>query len=762
MESKPQPPPLQQLVLLVALFLVALIAIPSWMVVLGCYLVALLLVNIRVAWLPRWPASGISWFRLALLAIVPAVLVGRMLGGQNPAKQLGTLRENIADRWALEQTPSIAPGLLVTYQPQRYLIHAPGENNVSVRWTSESPELPAIDLGNGVHLLDFDPRSDVALTKLSGNSLTCTIIAGGKPHQRVLRLIQPQAHPRQLRSDATVGIAATVSEETDELLIVRRDGTHHRVAVGDGPTDCAVFDSGHKIVVAHRFEPELWVIDTAQAKVLSRVPAGTFQCRLAISDDRQRLAVALDGVQPGIRLFDLPALTELSFVPLKFSPDLLEFGSARDELIVTDRRGRGIVRLAEQPREQTSESGEKANAWAQKGQTLFFPRPISTLGKTPEPTRLALATTASFLTSGQPLANHFLENTVHTLDLDQWAIVATQITDRRGLEQDSPGDTEHGISPLALGVIDNRLYAAFAGSNEVSELSPNGVAKEYLSLDSYPLFAPQGLADLGNGLWSVSSPVDGNIGLFDLEGNLQHLISFAAAEDELAKSNPAELARRQGERTFFEGTRAGIACQSCHLGADSDFCLHDIGQGKPVDVLSVRGVIGTSPYLRDASHWRLRDLHDVAVDGYRDYQDRVPWDRAAALDAYLQSLPLNVHARQREKLDVEKMRTGVSAFFAADCATCHAPPALTNLGQQSAASLFPDYYGPMGPAAGADNFLDTPTLRGISLSPPYLHDGRAPTLRAVLSDWNRAGRHGNTKILSNEQLNDLIYLLEQL
>jgi cytochrome c peroxidase len=61
-----------------------------------------------------------------------------------------------------------------------------------------------------------------------------------------------------------------------------------------------------------------------------------------------------------------------------------------------------------------------------------------------------------------------------------------------------------------------------------------------------------------------------------------------------------------------------------------------------------------------------------------------------------------------------------------------------------------------GPLPG----IDTPTLRGLFLSAPYLHDGSAPTLRAVLRDRNPDDRHGVTSDLSDAQLEDLVaYLL---
>jgi hypothetical protein len=46
------------------------------------------------------------------------------------------------------------------------------------------------------------------------------------------------------------------------------------------------------------------------------------------------------------------------------------------------------------------------------------------------------------------------------------------------------------------------------------------------------------------------------------------------------------------------------------------------------------------------------------------------------------------------------------------------------------------------------------------MSAPYLHDGSASDLRAVLRDRNSGDRHGKTTQLSETQLGDLVeYLL---
>ena len=50
--------------------------------------------------------------------------------------------------------------------------------------------------------------------------------------------------------------------------------------------------------------------------------------------------------------------------------------------------------------------------------------------------------------------------------------------------------------------------------------------------------------------------------------------------------------------------------------------------------------------------------------------------------------------------------------------------------------------------------VNTPSLRGVAATAPYLHDGRAATLRDVL-ELSRDGGMGDTSLLSEDELTDL-------
>jgi len=280
-------------------------------------------------------------------------------------------------------------------------------------------------------------------------------------------------------------------------------------------------------------------------------------------------------------------------------------------------------------------------------------------------------------------------------------------------------------------------------------------------LDDLPLFAPHGVADLGEGIWCATSPSSGTIGVFD--GNRDVVAFIDLAEDQPSDlRRQIDLSRQRGEQTFYETTRSGLACQSCHLHGDTDYSRYDITGTAMSDILSMRGLAGTSPYLRDASHWQLRDLHEVTEFVYDGYRRPVDYDRSQALHDFMLALPFELNPLAHDDFDVDLMTTGHSAFVRADCHHCHTPPSMTNLGQHPTRLLFPDFGRDLAERTGTAGFVDTPTLRGVALTPPFLHDGRAASLREVLIEHNRSNRHGNVKALSDEEINDLLYFLERL
>ena len=95
------------------------------------------------------------------------------------------------------------------------------------------------------------------------------------------------------------------------------------------------------------------------------------------------------------------------------------------------------------------------------------------------------------------------------------------------------------------------------------------------------------------------------------------------------------------------------------------------------------------------------------------------------------------------------------------CADCHASPDYLDSAWVSTSVPRLHDVGTLTEASGQRlggplTGIDTPTLRGLWNSAPYLHDGSAPALMDVLTTRNPDDAHGQTSHLSVAQLEALV------
>jgi cytochrome c peroxidase len=100
-----------------------------------------------------------------------------------------------------------------------------------------------------------------------------------------------------------------------------------------------------------------------------------------------------------------------------------------------------------------------------------------------------------------------------------------------------------------------------------------------------------------------------------------------------------------------------------------------------------------------------------------------------------------VFAGQHDALTAEAKR-GMALFYSTrlGCSECHSG--------FNFSGNWRDAQGPTGPATFASNGtsstpLRVPTLRNISLTAPYMHDGRFSTLEAVVAHYQQAGQRAS-------------------
>lgn len=223
----------------------------------------------------------------------------------------------------------------------------------------------------------------------------------------------------------------------------------------------------------------------------------------------------------------------------------------------------------------------------------------------------------------------------------------------------------------------------------------------------------------------------------------------------LGPEAPMSIVRR-GELLFHDAAlcfQEWQSCASCHPDGRVDGLNWDLlndGMGNPKQTKSMLFAHQTPPAMLS----RVRATAEIAVrSGIRFIQFAVrPEEEAQAMDEYLKSLaPVpSPHLGPGGALSASVQR-GEAVFRRAGCLDCHPPPLYTSLKSY-------DVGTGVGPDAGKP--LDTPTLREVWRTAPYLDDGRAATLREVLTTFNPNDQHGETSRLTPAEIEDLVaYLL---
>jgi YVTN family beta-propeller protein len=208
---------------------------------------------------------------------------------------------------------------------------------------------------------------------------------------------------------------------------------------------------------------------------------------------------------------------------------------------------------------------------------------------------------------------------------------------------------------------------------------------------------------------------------------------------------------RKGQMLFsnaelcFQGWQSCASCHPSDARVDAlNWDLLNDGLGNPKNTKSLLLAHQTPPAMITG----IRENAEIAVRaGITHIQFAVrPEEDAAAIDEYLKSLkpapsPYLVDGKLSESAE-----RGKKIFEKARCASCHKGSLYTDLKQHDVGT---------GKDLDNDRKFDTPTLVEVWRTAPYLYDGRAATIKDVLTVHNPDDKHGVTSNLTDNEIKDL-------
>lgn len=272
----------------------------------------------------------------------------------------------------------------------------------------------------------------------------------------------------------------------------------------------------------------------------------------------------------------------------------------------------------------------------------------------------------------------------------------------------------------------------------------------------------------------VYNAMDFNVVAYDT-ATLRKLETIGVTE------NPLSQELLLGKRLFYSALqpmvgRRWISCASCHIDGEADGRTWQNPEGLR-NTTALVGLAWTHPLHWSADRDEVQDFeHTIRgqlmqgrglIAGKMNPELGAPNKGLSreldALAAYcnVHKTPLSPYAKDGLS---ESARRGKEIFFSkqTNCASCHSGPFYTDSQPRTELLRHDVGTGKDDPSEKMGPAYDTPTLLGIYKTAPYLHHGKAATLKDVLTTYNPKDQHGKTSHLKPSEIDDLVEFLKAL
>ena len=550
----------------------------------------------------------------------------------------------------------------------------------------------------------------------------------------------------------------------DELVILAKDKIQRRIALGGHPSGVAISKDGKiaYVSIAHP-DGKLLKINTLNGKIISTVPAGHMPRAVELSPNGKTVYVA-NQFENVVRAFDANSMKEIG-----------KGNAVRDPFsIAPTPDGKKLLVANQLPESKGGLYEENIAAAISVIDAITF----ETIAKIDLPNgsinaqEIVVSPDGTFAYCTHVVARFNVPttqvergwintNAVSVIDVPQNKLLATFLLDDIELGSANPYGIAivqngrslvvahagtHEISVIDRKELDTRILEAFAKSenqaqtfeaicNDLSFLS--GIRKR-IKLDG---FGPRHLTQLGDAIY-VGMYYSDVLNKVDINNHNISKISIGGNE----KLNEI----RKGDLYYHDASlcfQHWLSCVTCHTEVRSDALNWDLlndGMGNPKQSKSMLFAHFTPPTMITG----VRKTAELCVRKGIQYIQftRRPEQDAKAIDEYMKSLqPVRSPYLVGGKMN-ESQERGEMLFEEAKCSHCHTGDYLTDMKSHNVDSGLDEY---------KDFAFDTPTLKEVWRTAPYLYDGRARTIFEMLKKYNTQNKHGVTSKLSDDDLRDL-------
>lgn len=556
--------------------------------------------------------------------------------------------------------------------------------------------------------------------------------------------------------DGSSVFVANPDSASVSVVDTRSDERVAEVSVGADPRAVALGPEGRRLYVTSQAAGTLTVVDAERLSVLATVPVGAEPYGV-VPDPRGHLVYVASSAMAMVEVVDVRLAQVIARIPVGPKPKGLAISAGGTRLYVTHFLSGevSVVDLVTRKLLQVISTGSDSNM-AQK------------IALHPRNGQAYLPHIRSNVTNQSLLFDTTVFPVVSAIDLGSNLHLPRERLDLSIVDRPVNLPFDLTFSPDG-----QRLYVVNLGSGDVSVID---LATQRRVAHVEVGDGPRGIVLTPDGRKAyVANSFSDDVSVIDL-----------ASHQEIKRirvtASPLNPQVKRGKLLFFSSRQPELSrdrwmsCASCHFEGEHDGRTWFFPGRGPRNTTSLRGVGDTRPVHWSADRDEVQDF-EFTIRGLQAgtglLRNGAPHPsleapnsgRSADLDAlaaFVESLrPKRSPFRNPDGSLTAAAQRGQTIFEQPDvgCVACHPPPRFTDSTLAASPFLTHDVGTGDGPDERMGPAFDTPSLRGLWDSAPYLHDGSAPTLRDVITTGNPQDRHGRTSQLSEGEVQDLIAFL---
>jgi YVTN family beta-propeller protein len=514
-----------------------------------------------------------------------------------------------------------------------------------------------------------------------------------------------------LAQDGRLLAAANMLNNTISLIFPSQRKVAAEIPVGLDPRSVAFTPDDSRIIVANRGDSTLSVVNAREQTVTATIPLSGALPYAVVADNRSAYVAMMGSGE--IAVVDLTLAVETDRIPVSPAPGGLALWG--EFLYVTDFWNGQMSLIYAPQRRLIAALSTGLDTSLSQAIEIDPGRGIAYL---PQTRSNADNLNLTFDTVVFPVIN--------VVELSGLAMRR-----RSRINLDTAARPVNMPFAAALDRFRNRLYVANAGSDSLTVINVNsGLAEAHIRVGANPRGV---LLNRDGSVVIVHNVLDGTL-TFVQASDLRQT-------DTLPISNLTVSADiLLGSLLFYNASDPRlsadqwVSCANCHFDGLSDGRVWRGFSDGPRNTPVLYGLIETAPYnasgtwdeLAD-SEIKIRELQ-AGLGLITDRPLNPPLGDPHAglspdLDILASYLLTLAGPRTPPPADPDLVAQGAAVFAAQGCADCHVGTVGTDLRRYDV--------GTGGPDERQNAEFDTPSLRWLWLSAPYLHDGRAATLREL-------------------------------